>query len=89
MAVLAAASILAGSGRSASPGRQAAMTQVLHVYSTLAGFPHVSISPDGTRVAFAFEFYHAMQTLGVPRIKPDDRIDTFTRTIEWFDRYLK
>jgi len=88
MAVLAAASILAGSGRSASPGRQAAMTQVLHVYSTLAG-PHVSISPDGTRVAFAFEFYHAMQTLGVPRIKPNYRIYTFTRTVEWFDRYLK
>jgi dipeptidyl aminopeptidase/acylaminoacyl peptidase len=49
----------------------------------------------------SFEFYHAMQTLGVPSElvvyadeghaprKPKDRIDTFTRTVEWFDRYLK
>lgn len=49
----------------------------------------------------SFEFYHAMKTLGVPSelvvyadeghspIKPKDRIDTFTRTVEWFDRYLK
>lgn len=49
----------------------------------------------------SFEFYHAMKTLGVPSElvvyageghsprKPADRIDTFTRTVEWFDRYLK
>lgn len=49
----------------------------------------------------SFESYHAVQTLGVPSelvvcageghspIKPEDRIDTFVRTVDWFDRYLK
>jgi dipeptidyl aminopeptidase/acylaminoacyl peptidase len=49
----------------------------------------------------AFEFYHAMQTLGVPsRLvvyadeghgprKPADQIDILKRTLNWFDRYVQ
>lgn len=48
----------------------------------------------------SFEFYHAMQTLGVPsRLvvyadeghgprKPADQIDVLERTVNWFSRYL-
>lgn len=49
----------------------------------------------------AFEFYHAMQTLGVPSqlvvyadeghstTKPSDQIDSLKRTVRWFDRYVR
>jgi len=49
----------------------------------------------------AFEFYHAMQTLGVPsRLvvyadeghgprKPADQIDILNRTVGWFNEYLR
>lgn len=49
----------------------------------------------------AFEFYHAMKTLGVPSMlvvyadeghgprKPANQIDVLERTVGWFDRYLK
>ncbi len=49
----------------------------------------------------AFEFYHAMKTLGVPTQlvvyadeghgprKPANQIDALQRTVGWFDRYLK
>jgi dipeptidyl aminopeptidase/acylaminoacyl peptidase len=49
----------------------------------------------------AFEFYHAMQALGVPSqlvvyadeghapVKPKDRIDVFVRMVDWFNHYLK
>ncbi len=51
--------------------------------------------------AQAFEFYHAMQTLGVPSQlvvyadeghgpqKPANQIDILTRSVDWFDRYLR
>ncbi|HEY1975234.1 MAG TPA: S9 family peptidase [Candidatus Baltobacteraceae bacterium] len=58
-AATAAALVLALTGISAPAGaQQAAMAQVLHVYSTLAGFPDISISPDGSRIAFAKEIHH-------------------------------
>lgn len=49
----------------------------------------------------AFEFWHAMKTLGVPTElvvyageghspqKPADQVDILTRTVGWFQRYLK
>ncbi len=49
----------------------------------------------------AFEFYHAMKTLGVPSMlvvyadeghgprKPANQIDLLERTVGWFDRYLR
>ncbi len=49
----------------------------------------------------AFEFYHAMKTLGVPSTlvvyadeghgprKPANQIDVLERTVGWFDRYLR
>ncbi|HUN28270.1 MAG TPA: S9 family peptidase [Alphaproteobacteria bacterium] len=51
--------------------------------------------------AQAFEFYHAMQTLGVPSQlvvyadeghgprKPKNQIDILERTVGWFDKYLR
>lgn len=58
-AAVAAVSVLALTGISApASGQQAAMTQVLKVYVTLAGFQDVSISPDGSRIAFAKEIHH-------------------------------
>lgn len=51
--------------------------------------------------AQAFEFYHAMKTLGVPSTlvvyadeghgprKPANQIDLLKRTVGWFDRYLR
>ncbi|HKE36372.1 MAG TPA: hypothetical protein VKB39_03020, partial [Candidatus Baltobacteraceae bacterium] len=54
---LAAISILALTA-AAPPQRQAAMKEVLRVYSTIAEFSKPSISPDGSRVAFEKTIHH-------------------------------
>ena len=53
-----AVSLVVLTGVAPARGKEAAMVRVLHVYSTLADFDDVSLSPDGSRIAFAKEVHH-------------------------------